>query len=245
MKVRFCTSVARRCPEEINLAHVLYIEGSPRKHRSASVELARAALSAWRAIDPPLTVDTLDVWSTQMPEFDGPAMEAKYAGLSGTPLTSEQEVAWSSIRMLTTRFRAADALVLAVPLWNFNIPYKLKQLIDVVSQKDLLFTFDQHGFGGLMRGKRALLFCARGLDYSPSADTPADTYDFQKPYMETWLRFIGITDIQTVVCEKTLFGPEVDGRARTAAKAEAEEAARICAKKVAWPGLQSERPTPN
>jgi FMN-dependent NADH-azoreductase len=54
--------------------------------------------------------------------------------------------------------------------------------------------------------------------------------------METWLRFIGITDIQTVVCEKTLFGPEVDGRARAAAKAEAEEAARICAKKVARPG---------
>jgi Flavodoxin-like fold len=30
---------------------------------------------------------------------------------------------------------AADALVLAVPLSNFPIPYKLRHLIDVVSQK--------------------------------------------------------------------------------------------------------------
>jgi FMN-dependent NADH-azoreductase len=93
------------------------------------------------------------------------------------------------------------------------------------------------GFGrpivAVLCGKRALLFCARGLDYSPSAATPVNAYDFQKPYIETWLRFIGITDIQTVVVEKTLLGPEVDGAARATAKAEAEEAARICAQKVA------------
>lgn len=206
------------------MAHVLYIEGSPRKHRSASIELARAALSAWHSADPTLTVDTLDVWSTQLPEFDGPAMEAKYAGLAGTPLTDSQEAAWSAIRTLTARFHAADALVLAVPLWNFSIPYKLKHLIDVVSQKDLLFTFDEKGFGGLMRGKPALLLCARGLDYSPSALTPADSYDFQKPYMETWLNFIGITNIQTVIVEKTLFGPDVDSAARAAAKVQAAAA---------------------
>jgi DNA-binding response OmpR family regulator len=68
------------------MAHILYIEGSPRKQRSASIEVARAALAAWRS-------DSLDVWSTPLPEFDGLAMEAKYAALSGTQLTSEQEAA--------------------------------------------------------------------------------------------------------------------------------------------------------
>src|SRR5215211_1252459 len=80
------------------LAHVLYIESSPRKLRSASIEVAQAALSAWRKADPKLTVDTLDVWSTKLPEFDGPLMEAKYAGLAGTPLTKEQDSAWSALR---------------------------------------------------------------------------------------------------------------------------------------------------
>jgi FMN-dependent NADH-azoreductase len=93
----------------------------------------------------------------------------------------------------------------------------------------LLFSFDERGFGGLLRGRTALLICARGLDYSPSAYTPAGTYDFQKPYLETWLRFIGISNITTVTVEKTLFGPEVDDAARAAAKVYAAEAARRCA----------------
>ena len=87
------TSVVRCVnSEEMKLAHVLYIESSPRKLRSASIEVAQAALSAWRKADPKLTVDTLDVRSTKLPEFDGPLMEARYAGLAGTPLTKEQEL---------------------------------------------------------------------------------------------------------------------------------------------------------
>ena len=204
------------------MAHVLYIEASPRKLRSASIEVAQAVLAAWRKADPKLTVDTLDVWSTKLPEFDGPVMEAKYAGLAGTPLTKEQDSAWSSLSELAERFKAADALVFAVPLWNFGIPYKLKHLIDLVTQKDLLFTFDGQAFGGMLNGRRALLVYARGLDYGPGG-LPPDVYDFQKPYLETWLRFVGISDIETIIVQKTLFGPEVDSASRTEAKKEAGE----------------------
>ena len=78
--------------------------------------------------------------------------------------------------------RRSDELALAVPLWNFSIPYKLKNLIDVISQRGHAVWFDERGFGGLLHGRKALLICARGLDYAPSAATPARTYDFQKPY---------------------------------------------------------------
>jgi FMN-dependent NADH-azoreductase len=68
---------------------------------------------------------------------------------------------------------------------------------------------------------------ARGLDYlSATSSTPASTYDFQKPYMETWLRFIGITAISDVIVEKTLFGAEVDVQSRTEAKQNAATLAR-------------------
>lgn len=90
--------------KEIKLAHLLYIEGSPRKARSASIEVADAALAAWRAADSTLTVDTLDVWPEELPDFDGPVMEGKYAALSGTPLTEEKASAWSSIRSGTALY---------------------------------------------------------------------------------------------------------------------------------------------
>jgi FMN-dependent NADH-azoreductase len=41
---------------------------------------------------------------------------------------------------------------------------------------------------------------------------------FQKPYMETWLRLIGITDICDIIVEKTLFGAEMDMEGRMKAK---------------------------
>ena len=57
---------------------------------------------------------------------------------------------------------------------------------------------------------------ARGLDYrSADSSTPASTYDFQKPYMEMWLRMIGFVG---VIVEKTLFGAEVHSDSRTKAK---------------------------
>jgi FMN-dependent NADH-azoreductase len=31
---------------------------------------------------------------------------------------------------------------LGLPMWNFSIPYKLKQLIDLTAQRNYLFTYD-------------------------------------------------------------------------------------------------------
>jgi FMN-dependent NADH-azoreductase len=209
------------------MARLLYVEASPRKDRSASIEISRAFLEAYRAVNPDDEVETLDIWASDLPSFDGEALAAKYAGLSGVSLTAEQEAVWDRIRSLAAPFLAANKLLLAVPLWNFGIPYRLKQLIDLISQKDILFSFDGNGFRGLLKARKAAVVYARGLDYlSVASSTPAMTYDFQKPYMETWLRLIGITDISDIIVEKTLFGAEVDIESRMKAKQIATALAR-------------------
>ena len=205
---------------------LLYIESSPRKERSASIEVAEAFLESYRNAHPEASIDTLDVWSTPLPEFNGAVMEAKYAGIAGEPLSAEQAAAWSTIRALAERFRRADRLLFSVPMWNFSIPYKLKQLIDCVSQKDLLFTFDANGLNGLLTGRRAVAIYARGIDFTSAEGLPAATWDLQRQYLELWLRSVGVTDLTAVLVEKTLYGPDADATARSAAKAEAQELAR-------------------
>jgi FMN-dependent NADH-azoreductase len=201
------------------MARLLYVEASPRKDRSASIEVSRAFLEAYRVSNPEDQIETLDIWALDLPSFNGEALAAKYAGLNGVPLTTEQQAVWDDIRSLAAPFLAADKLLLAVPLWNFGIPYRLKQLIDLISQKDILFSVNGSGYRGLLKARKAAVVYARGLDYlSAGSSTPEATYDFQRPYMETWLRFIGITDIRGIIVEKTLFGPEVDVEARTKAK---------------------------
>ncbi|HEX3520818.1 MAG TPA: NAD(P)H-dependent oxidoreductase [Stellaceae bacterium] len=53
---------------------------------------------------------------------------------------TEQKV-WDRIQELVALFRRADRLVLGVPMWNFAYPYKLKQPIDLVAQRNMIFAF--------------------------------------------------------------------------------------------------------
>ncbi|WP_085584350.1 MULTISPECIES: FMN-dependent NADH-azoreductase [unclassified Pseudomonas] len=201
---------------------LLHIECSPRKQRSASLETARHFIHRFQQHRPQTEVETLDLWSLPLPEFDEEAMNAKYAGLNGTPLTPAQQTAWDGLKALAAQLHRADVLVLSVPLWNFSIPYKLKHFIDLVSQKDILFSFDpERGLQGLLEGKTAVVAYARGMDFSAGSLTPADTFDFQKPYVEAWLNFIGVTDVHGLTVEKTILGEDVDRASRSVAAQQA------------------------
>lgn len=204
--------------------HLLHIESSPRKQRSASIEVAHAFLEAYRAAHPHDTIDTLDVWTTPLPEFDGDALAAKYAFLAGETLSAKQEQAWSTIRDLAARLQRADKILISVPMWNYSIPYKLKHLIDCVTQKDLLFSFDERGLNGLLTKAKAAVIYARGVEYNAASLAP-EVWDLQRQYIELWLRAIGITAVSTILVEKTLFGPEMDTAARDSAKVAARSIA--------------------
>lgn len=206
------------------MANLLYVESSPRKQRSASIEVAKAFLDAYRASHPGHTIETIDVWDLALPEFDGAAIEAKYAGIEGRERTDEQKRVWKTIESLARPFKEADTIVISAPMWNWGIPYKLKHLIDVVSQKDILFTFDERGLLGLLTGKKAVLVLAKGIDYAP--ESASRSWDVQTSYLTVWLNSNGITDITLIPVEKTLFGPEVDQGSRDAAKARAIDVAR-------------------
>lgn len=201
---------------------LLHIECSPRKQRSASLEVARSFIARYRENTPDTDIITLDLWNMALPEFDELAMEAKYAGLNGTALSPAQQEAWNTLKDLAAHLHRADVLVMSVPLWNFSIPYKLKHFIDLVSQKDILFSFDpERGLEGMLHNKIAVVAYARGLDFSAQSITPAERFDFQKPYVEAWLQFIGVTDVHSVIVEKTILGDDVDLDAREAATQQA------------------------
>ena len=198
---------------------LLHVEASPRGQRSASLQVAHAFLDAWKDRHPNGSIDVLNVWTTELPAFDGEALDAKYAGLEGRDRSPAQITAWQEIGTLADRFHKADIVLLSVPMWNFGIPYRLKHLIDAISQKDVLFTFDERGLNGMLGGRRAVVVDSRGVGLGP--DFPREELDYQQRYMTAWLRMIGITDITHIEVEKTLMGAELDHAARAEACAQA------------------------
>jgi len=207
------------------MSKLIYIESSPRKDRSSSIKITNAFLDAYKKAHPHDEVDKLDLWSTQLPPCDGNTINAKYRILHGQEHTPEEATAWNEVVAIFDRFSRADKYVFSVPMWNFGIPYKLKHYIDVITQPGLSFSFSpQEGYKGLVTGKPAVVVYARGGEYS-SNDTVA-ALDFQKPYVEMWLGFIGFSDIRPIVIEPTLSAPETVQKTETSTIKQAADLAK-------------------
>jgi Acyl carrier protein phosphodiesterase len=182
---------------------VLYVCASPRGERSVSAQIAEVFLAAL-AERKTVEVDRLDPWECELPEVDGDLLAAKYARLVDAPLSPAQNAAWAQIKTLAKRFHRADTVVFSVPLWNFGIPYKLKHLIDAISHKGVLFTFDEQGLNGMLGGRRAVAIYTRGLGYGPDSQTPDQAFGLEKPFLDAWFRFVGINQVHSIVAEQTL-----------------------------------------
>jgi FMN-dependent NADH-azoreductase len=181
---------------------ILHIIASPRGDRSASLTVAKTFLAAYAEKNPGDQVETLDLWKTKLPEFDGATIEGKYAIMTGNKFTSAQDEAWKAVVAVAEQFKSADKIVISVPMWNFSIPYKLKHYIDVLVQPGLAFSFSPDtGYKGLITGKPLVVIYARGGAYGPGSG--AEGYDAQSPYLKQILGFIGFTDIKEILVEQT------------------------------------------
>ena len=188
------------------MATLLYIESSPRKERSHSIKVADAFLDAYRSVNPGDEVDTLDLWSTELPAFDGDMVNAKYAAMHGAEPSSAEQSAWAEVGQICKRFTDADKYLFSVPMWNFGIPYVLKHYIDVITQPGFSWSFDpDSGYSGLVSGPVAAIYSSGGAYHEGSG---AEAFDQQKPYFEGWLGFVGLTDVSSVIVAPTLEAPD-------------------------------------
>ena len=201
------------------MSKLLYLESSPRKDRSASIEVAQSFIGAFHDADAKNEVDTIDLWDFQLPEFDGDRINAKYKVLHEENPTNEEAKAWDEISKIVALFKDADSYLFSIPMWNFSIPYKLKHFIDVIIQPGLTFNFSpETGYQGLVTGKPVTVIYARGGEYST---TETIAMDFQKTYMEMILGFIGFQDIKTIIVEPTLTDSQSIERTLSASKDQA------------------------
>lgn len=199
------------------MARLLYIEASPAKSTSHSIDVAKVFLKAYQETHPQDELQAIDLWAEDLPPFDAETIEAKFAVLRKKEFTPEQRARWDAVSQLSRRFNAADKYILSVPMWNFGVPYRLKHYIDVVTLAGENWSWSRaEGYKSLLVGKKALLIYASASEYGVS-----DPSDFQKPYMRRWLNFIGVTNIQQINVAPTLVEPDALSRTRCKAKAAA------------------------
>jgi FMN-dependent NADH-azoreductase len=186
------------------MTRLLFVQASPRGDQSKSIQVAEAYLDALRTASPGLEVDTLPLWETDLPVFDGDKAAAKINVMLGQDHDAVQKTAWDQIGEVANRFITADRYLLAVPMWNSGIPYRLKHYIDVIHQPGLLWGLKpESGYFGLLANKHATLVMTAGA-YGETFPSPAYGVDHQSTYLRAWLNQAGVTAIDEVRFQPTL-----------------------------------------
>jgi FMN-dependent NADH-azoreductase len=180
---------------------LLEIQSSPRGESSDSIALTNSFIAACQSANSSIVVDTLNVWHERLPEFDYEAIGAKYKAVKHETMTEAESNVWNRIQSLIQRFQNADRIVLGTPMWNFGLPYKLKQLIDLVAQRNYLFTYDGKQYGPLLNVEKAIVVYTRGSRYLEDSPIPPSRFDHQATYLDFWLHLIGVRDPWSVIVD--------------------------------------------
>ena len=155
--------------------HTLLIVNSSPRSNSVSRRLTRHVAEQWTAHNSDGRVIERDLVAEPLPFLTESWIEA-----STTPAaqqTPEQQQALALSDTLIEELRAADVIVLGVPMHNFSIPASLKAWIDLITRAGKTFSYSDKGPQGLIpEGKQVLAIVSRGGSYAEG--TPAFAADF-------------------------------------------------------------------
>ena len=196
------------------MSKVLVLNSSALGGASVSNQLAQDALIELRARDPGLIVTVRDLGANPIPHLDS---DSATALRGAAPANEAQAAAQELSDRLIAEVKAADAIVIGAPMYNFGIPSTLKAWFDYVLRAGITFRYTEAGPVGLLEGKRAIIIESRGGYYSEGATKVLDS---QEPHLRTLLGFVGIKDVTFIRVEKLAFGPEARQQALDEARAQ-------------------------
>lgn len=163
-----------------------------------SSRLAEKFVTQWRAQNPRARVTVRDLAADPVPHLTAERFGAFLA--KPEQRTPTQQVVVAESDTLINELKAADILVLALPMYNFGVPSTLKAYFDHVARSGVTFRYTEAGPEGLLKSKKAYVFATRGGLY---LGTPRDT---QTAYVREFLGFLGISDIEFVYAEGLSMG---------------------------------------
>jgi FMN-dependent NADH-azoreductase len=173
------------------------LDASIRVEGSHSRQIADIVEAEWQVVHPTGTVVRRDVGMHPLP-VEAWAQAAIAGHTPGVEPTPEQLDARSLAARLTDELVEADALLFAVPLYNFGVPAPLKTWVDLVIADPRMGP----GAEPVTAGKPAVLIVVRGGGYGPG--TPRDGWDHSTGWIRRILADVWLTDLQVVESEFTL-----------------------------------------
>ena len=209
------------------------LDASINPGQSASRAIADIVEAEWRQAHPGDPVIRRHVGTDPLPA-DAWADAVTGARTPEADRTERQRAGVALAARLAGELAEADAVLLAVPLYNFGVSQHIKTWINLViaAPRDGSGANGTNGAGPLLAGKPTVLVTVRGGAYG--AGTPRDGWDHSTGYLRRILADVWGAELTVVEREFTLVGvnpaldqfTELAAQLKDAAHAAAREAGR-------------------
>lgn len=172
---------------------LLHVKTSLFGDQGQSAQLAGEFIGRWREQNPEGQVIERDLLSEGVPHLDAFRM-----GALNTPedqRNPEQQAVVDYADQILSELKAADVVVIGLPMYNFNVPSQLKAWFDHLARVGITFNYTETGPVGLLEDKPVYLIATRGGLYADQGQ------DFQVNFVKQFLAFIGLADTRVVLAE--------------------------------------------
>jgi len=197
---------------------LLQVNASIFGQHGASTQMADKFVRNWKASTNG-QVQVRDLAREPVPHLTEQAFKAFNTPTSDLSDVQRTIVAYSDL--LIGELRDADVIVFALPLYNFGVPSSLQAYFDYVARAGITFRYTDKGPVGLLSGKRAVVFAARGGIHEA---TPRDT---QSGHIRNFLGLLGISDVEIVYAEGLAMGADLRSKALSSAELQSANVLRL------------------
>ncbi|ROM70352.1 FMN-dependent NADH-azoreductase [Pseudomonas brassicacearum] len=195
---------------------LLHIDSSILGDNSASRQLSREVVQAWQAAEADVVVTYRDLAADALSHFSAQTLVAAGTSAELRDAAQRHEAELSATTM--AEFLAADAVVIAAPMYNFTIPTQLKAWIDRIAVAGQTFRYTEAGPEGLCGDKKLVIVSTSGGLHAGQPSGVA-----HEEYLKVMFGFLGITDIEFVRAEGLAYGDDMRTKAMSEAKAQIGE----------------------
>ncbi|SHL63062.1 FMN-dependent NADH-azoreductase [Actinacidiphila paucisporea] len=179
------------------MPHLLHIDSSVQGATSVSRRLTARAAAAWRAAHPDGTVTYRDLGTDPLPHI---VPSTVHSGVvPAADRTPEQAASWALSEQVVAEVKAADSVLLGLPVYNYGAPSSVKSWVDHLVAVGL--SVDPETYEGLLGGRDLVVLAARGGGYAPG--TPREGWDHAEQWLPHGISLTGLTP-RFITAELTL-----------------------------------------
>jgi len=182
--------------------HILHLNVSLGKD-SLVAEGARTFLSKLMF---PNKVTELNLWNeSKLLHYNADHARSKMSILKGSSTVNDQELI-SPVLMAAQNMNRMDLVVVSTPMWNYSVPYVLKQYLDIVVQPGINFRDENQTSLDHLRGRQLVVFSSAGATFEENSSRK----DFMNPLLSQVFRLMGFDKQEFVFIQGTSTRSRVD-----------------------------------